>query len=317
MKLKLFFFAFCFLMTTAVFAADKATLRIGVQTYGTVDWELSALEPEPDAGFKLEIQPVANAEAGKIALQAGAVDIIVSDWLWVAKLRGDGNDFVFYPYSATSGALIVPNDSPIRDLADLKGKKLGIAGGELDKNWLLLQALGKQQGLDLAASVQPTYAAPPLISEQLKQKRLDAALTYWHFAARLEPQGYRALIDGKGILEGLGINEKLPAVGYVFKQSFAEAHKAAVNQFLAASQEAKNRLCTSNDAWQKVLPKTQTDDPATQAKLRQGYCEGGIEQWTAQEQAGIAKVYALLHGFSQPLTGAADSLPSGLFWPMD
>ncbi len=319
MKLKSLFFAFCLLVTAAVaVAAEKTPLRIGVQTYGTVDWELSVLEPGPDAAYKLQIQPVANAEAGKIALQSGAVDIIVSDWSWAAKLRSSGHDFVFYPYSATSGALIVPTGSPIHGLADLKGKKLGIAGGELDKNWLLLQALGQRQGLDLASSVKPTYAAPPLISEQLKQKRLDAVLTYWHFAARLEPQGFRQIIDGKGILAGLGITEKLPAIGYVFKQSWGEAHKTAVNQFLAASQEAKNRLCTSHEAWQKILPKTQTDDPATQTKLRQGYCEGGIAQWTEQEQQAIAKLYALLHSLSkQQLTGASDKLPSGLFWAMD
>jgi len=317
MPLKPLFFAFCLMLTSAVFAAEKTTLRIGVQTYGTVDWELSALEPSPDAGFTLEIQHVANAEAGKIALQSGAVDIVVSDWLWAAKLRGDGGDFVFYPYSTSSGALIVPKDSTIQGLADLKGKKLGIAGGELDKNWLLLQALGEKSQFNLAASVQPTYAAPPLISEQLKRHRLDAALTYWHFAARLKTEGFREIIDGKGILEGLGFNEKLPAIGYVFKQSWGEAHKTAVNQFLAASQEAKNRLCTSNEAWQKILPMTQTDDAATQARLRQGYCEGGVEQWGGQEQQAIAELYALLHNLSQPLTGASDKLPAGLFWATD
>lgn len=313
MKLKLLMFAF-WLLASAAFATEKTTIRVGVQTYGTVDWELSALEPDANADFQLQIQPVANAEAGKIALQSGAVDVIVSDWLWVARLRGSGGDFVFYPYSATSGALIVPSDSPIHGLADLKGKTLGVAGGELDKNWLLLQALGQRQQLDLAGSVKLTYAAPPLISEQLKQKRLDAALTYWHFAARLEAQGFRQIIDGKGILEGLRVTGKLPAIGYVFKQSWGDQHKTAINQFLAASKEAKNRLCNSDEAWQKILPKTQADDVATQTKLRQGYCEGGIEQWTEREQQGIAKLYELLHGLSQQLTGASDTLPNGLFW---
>lgn len=318
MNVKLLVFTFGLLIGNAAFAADKTTLRIGVQTYGTVDWELSALETDPSADFQLKIQHVANTEAGKIALQSGAVDIIVSDWLWVAKLRSSGSDFVFYPYSATSGALIVPNDSPIHSLADLKGKTLGVAGGELDKNWLLLQALGQQQAIDLTGTIKPTYAAPPLISEQLKQKRLDAALTYWHFAARLEAQGYRKIIDGKGILEGLGFTEKLPAIGYVFKQRFAEAHRTAVNQFLATSQAAKTKLCTSNAAWQKILPLTQADDAATQAKLRQGYCEGGIEQWTEQEQQAIAELYALLHKLGkEKLTGTSDGLPKGLFWTMD
>ncbi len=319
MPLKPLFFALCLLATTSVVvAAEKTTLRIGVHAYGTVDWELSALDTDPAADYQIHIEHLANAEAGKIALQSGAVDIIVSDWLWAAKLRDGGSDFVFYPYSASSGALVVPQDSLIHSLTDLKGKRLGIAGGALDKNWLLLQALGQTQQTDLADDIKPVYAAPPLLNEQLKQGHLDAVLTYWHFAARLEAQGYRTLIDGKSILQGLGITEELPAIGYVFKQSWAQQHKTAVNHFLAASQEAKERLCTTNAAWQKVLPKTQTEDPATQAKLRQGYCEGSIERWNEPERQAIAKLYRLLHTLSnQHLTGLSANLPDGLFWVPD
>ena len=129
------------------FAAEKTTIRIGVQASGTLEWELQALQDNPQvksADFELQIQPVANAEAGKIALQSGAVDMIVSDWIWVSSLRATGADFTFYPYSNTSGALVVAENSPIHSIAELKGKRLGIAGGELDKNWLLLQALAQK-----------------------------------------------------------------------------------------------------------------------------------------------------------------------------
>ena len=316
MKFKNLFIIACLLAANVSIAAEKALIRIGVQTFGTVDWELTAIAPADDASYQLEITHVANAEAGKIALQSGAVDMIVADWVWVAKLRASGNDFNFYPYSTTSGAVVIPDDSPIKTLADLKGKRLGIGGGELDKNWLLLQALAKQQGFDLAANVEKTFAAPPLISEQLKQKRVDAALTYWHFAARLQTQGFKQLLDGKAILQGLGIKENIPAIGYVFKQSWATEHKIAVNQFLADSKQAKNRLCTDDSAWQKIIPFTKTDDTATQTKLRTGYCDGGINQWTDQEQQAIARVYKLLHGISPQLTGDAGDLPAGMFWQM-
>ena len=136
------------LLSANSFAAEKTVIRIGVQSGGTVEWELPALQEElkaKQADVQLDIQHVANTEAGKIALQSGAVDIIVSDWIWVSGLREKGADFTFYPYSDISGALMVPKDSSIHSLQDLKGKRLGIAGGELDKNWLLLQTLAKQQ----------------------------------------------------------------------------------------------------------------------------------------------------------------------------
>ncbi len=318
MKLNVFFIGLCLFVSCNSFAAERTTLRIGVQASGTLEWELAALQDDPQvksADFQLEIQHVANAEAGKIALQSGAVDMIVSDWIWVSSLRATGADFTFYPYSNTSGALVVAEKSPIQTLKDLKGKRLGIAGGELDKNWLLLQALAQKEQLDLNASVEKTFGAPPLINEQIKQNRVDAVLTYWHFAARLEAQGYRKIIDGRGILKGLGITENVPSIGYVFKQSWAESHKQAINSFFKAGKETKNRLCTSDAAWQKIIPLTQTEDVAIQAKLRQGYCEGGIEQWGEKEQQAAGRIYTMLRRLSNnQLTGKSENLQPGTFW---
>jgi NitT/TauT family transport system substrate-binding protein len=313
MKFNAFFISLCLIVSWNSYAVEKTVIRFGVQASGTVDWELAALQDNPS--FQLDIQHVATAEAGKIALQAGAVDLIVSDWIWVSRLRATGSDFSFYPYSNTSGALMVAKDSPIQSVKDLKGKRLGIAGGELDKNWLLLQALAGQQQLDLNASVEKVYGAPPLINEQLKQNRVDAALTYWHFAARLEAQGYRQLIDGKDILKGLGIQEEVPSLGYVFRQSWANDHKQAINSFFSSSKQAKNQLCTSDATWKKIIPLTQTDDVPTLAKLRQRYCEGGIEHWGEPEQQAAGRIYTMLRKLSNnQLTGQSENLQPGTFW---
>jgi NitT/TauT family transport system substrate-binding protein len=320
MKFKVFFIGICLCVSCHSFAVEKTTIRVGVQASGTLEWELSALQDDPQvklADFQLEIQPVANAEAGKIALQAGSVDMIVSDWIWVSSLRATGSDFTFYPYSTTSGALVVAEKSPIHFVKDLNGKRLGIAGGELDKNWLLLQALAQKEQLDLNASVEKTFGAPPLINEQIKQNRVDAVLTYWHFAVRLEGQGYRQIIDGRGILKGLGITENVPTIGYVFKQSWAEKHKQAIDNFFKASKQAKNRLCTSDGAWQKIIPLTHVDDLPTQTLLRQRYCEGGIEQWGEKEQQAAGRIYTLLRKLSDNrLTGQSTYLQPGTFWSL-
>ena len=321
MKFKVFFIGFCLWVSGNSFAAEKTTIRIGVQASGTLEWELQALQDNPQvksADFELQIQPVANAEAGKIALQSGTVDMIVSDWIWVSSLRATGADFTFYPYSNTSGALVVADKSPIHSIADLKGKRLGIAGGELDKNWLLLQALAQKESLDLNGSVEKTYGAPPLINEQIKQNRVDAVLTYWHFAARLEAQGYRQIIDGRGILKGLGITENVPSIGYVFKQSWAESHQQAINNFFKASKQAKNQLCTSDAVWKKTIPLLHADDVSTQALMRQRYCEGGIEQWGEKEQQAAARIYTMLRTLSNNrLTGQSEKLQPGTFWSVD
>ena len=68
---------------------------------------------------------LAAAQAAQVALQAGQVDAIVVDWLWVARQRAAGADWTFVPFSEAVGALIAPDDSPIRDVPDLAGRALG------------------------------------------------------------------------------------------------------------------------------------------------------------------------------------------------
>ena len=314
MNVKIILIGLALLIAGNSIAAEKTTIKIGVLAFGTVDWELSALEKDPktaSADFQLQVERLANPEAGKIALQSGAVDMIVTDWIWVSRMRANGADFTFYPYSSTSGALMVAKDSPIHSLKDLKGKRLGIAGGELDKNWLLLQALAQQEQLDLDKNVEKVFGAPPLLNEQLKQKRVDAVLNYWHFAARLEAEGYRQIINGKGILKALGITENAQKWGKK-KLSYP------VNHFLEASQQAKIRLCSDDAAWKEILPLTRAKDPETQAKLRQGYCDGRIEHWGEAEQQAAGRLYTLLRKLSsQQLTGTAENVQAGTFWVKD
>ncbi len=321
MKRKSILLCLLFSICCASLAEDKTPIRIGVQATGTSGWELSVMDHDPDKAahrFAVQTQQLANAEAGKIALQSGAVDMIISDWIWVSRMRAAGVDFIFYPYSTTSGALIVAGNSPIKALADLKGKRLGIAGGAFDKNWLLLKALAKRQQIDLEASVEKVFGAPPLIDEQLKLGRIDAALNYWHFAARLEASGYRQIIDGKGILQGLGITEPVANLGYVFKQGWATEHKPAVNAFLHAAESAKKQLCATEAAWRSVIPLLKASDRATQDKLRQRYCDGIVPAGGKVQQQAAERIYLLLRELSgRQLTGDAVSLQPGTFWTLD
>ena len=106
-----------------------------------------------------------------------------------------------------------------------------------------------------------------------------------------------------------------PASAMYSSKAGRQSHKQAVNSFFKASKQAKNRLCTSDAAWQKIIPLTQTDDAATQTKLRQRYCEGGIEQWGEKEQQAAARIYTMLRTLSNnQLTGKSENLQPGTFW---
>ncbi len=317
MNLKSYLFLFALLCSLPCFAAEKTVIRLGVLAFGTLEWEVAALKNEhllDTADFEIQTQVLASPQAAEVALQAGAVDMIVADWIWTSKMRSAGTDFTFYPYSTTSGALVVPANSAIKSVKDLSGKRLGIAGGELDKNWLLLQAFANQQAIDLK-SVSPVFGAPPLLNQQLIQGRIDAVLNYWHFAARLEAQGYQQILDGKALLTGLGIKEDVPTLGYVFKQSWATAHKTAIEHFFSTAKQAKDKLCSSNEAWAKILPLTKAEDLPTQTRLKEGYCAGRVTEWGQAQQQAAGRIYTLLRKVSNnKLTGTAETIQAGTFW---
>ena len=309
-----------------LYANDKpnskplTTVRVGVLEFGTVNWELEVIQTRALAkkrGIDLHIVPLASGDASTIALQGGAVDMIVSDWIWVNRQRAESNLYTFVPYSNAVGSVMVKSDSGITTLADLKDKKLGIAGGPSDKTWLLLRAYAQRTlGVDLMQFTQPTYAAPPLLNVLALRGQVDAALNFWHYAARLEVGGMHALIAVPEILKGLGIDKPIPLIGWVFREEWANAHSAAVKNFLAASYEAKAILATSDAQWEPLRPKIRAENEAVFKALRAQF-RAGIplcsDPDTLKAVAATFKILADTGG--EKLVGKAKNVAKGTFWP--
>src|SRR5687767_8663979 len=152
------------LISNQSFAADRPAVRVGVLKFGTVNWELDTIKThklDEAEDIDLQIVDLASNQATQVALQGGAVDMIVTDWLWVSRQRADGADFTFAPYSTSVGSVMVPAESDIRSLADLKGRGLGVAGGPLDKSWLMLRALMmRKHGFDPDKDAAKVFGAP-------------------------------------------------------------------------------------------------------------------------------------------------------------
>ncbi len=294
-------------------------IRLGVLAFGTVNWELEAMKQAgliTTADYRVQITKMANPQAGKIALQSGSVDMIVADWVWVSYQRSLGRDYSFYPYSNTTGALVVNKKSAIQTWRDLKGKKLAIAGGELDKNSLLLQAVMLQANEPhLFTEINKVYGAPPLLSHQLKVQRVDGLLTYWHYAAKLEAEGFKVLMRGADLLQQLGIKQQVPSIGYVFNREWANQHKTAIQAFLATTKQTKNNLCEQDNRWQGIETLIRAASAKSNQLLREKYCAGRIVNWGEAEQHAADDIYQIFKRLSNKrLTGNSEHLEQGTFW---
>lgn len=300
-------------------AQAEETVRVGILKFGTVNWELSTIEHHGLAaaeGVRLEILALASEDATGVALQSGAVDVIVTDWLFVSRQRTAGSDLTFYPFSSAVGAVMVPEASPIRALADLKDRKLGVAGGPLDKNWLLIQGLARRDhGLDLAAANALSFGAPPLLTEKAAQGELDAVLNFWQFSARLEARGFRRLLSGAEAASALGAQGPVATIGYVFHERWANANPDAIRGFLRASRAAKRILATSDEEWDRLSDVIRPGDEATLRALMARFREGIPDRPLADEEADAARLYAVLAELGgEKLVGPARTMAPGTYW---
>jgi NitT/TauT family transport system substrate-binding protein len=233
----------------------------------------------------------------------------------VSRERGLGAKLTFYPYSSTLGAIMVPDESPIRTVADLKGRKLAVAGGPIDKSWLLVQAFMKQAGIDLKSEATIAYGAPPLLARKTQSGEMDANLNYWNFCAALEAKGFRRLLGMEDILPKLGAKGRTAMLGYIFNETWAAAHPETVSRFIAVTRQAKEILATSDTEWERIAPLTGAADAATLRIYRDRYRQGITHRPVADEEADARILYRVLAtvGGSE-LVGPARELDPGTFY---
>jgi NitT/TauT family transport system substrate-binding protein len=304
------------LLAPAAFADD--TIRVVAQKTGTFAWELNVARTHGlDKQAQLTVDPLelASPEAGKVALRGGSADIVVSDWTWVSRERALGARLTFYPYSTALGAIMVAPTSSIRNLTDLRGKTLAVAGGPIDKSWLLLRAALMQDRFNLQSEAKIVYGAPTLLAEKTAAGEFEATLNYWNICVGLEARGLRRLAELADLLPKLGIEGRPAMIGYVFDEQWAAQHRDAVARFLDVSRKAKEILATSDAEWERIAPLVGTTDQATLKLYRERYREGIPRRPVAQDEADARSLYGVLAELGgSTLVGPAKELAPGTFY---
>lgn len=307
----------CVLKASAQESADLPVITAGVLITGSVDWELRAMEHirMPDEhGFQLEIKRFGSVNALQVALQGGAVDIIVSDWIWAARQSELGRSFIFAPYSTLSGAMLVADDSALRSLPDLKSERLVVAGSPEGKSWQIINAFARSEyAIDLSRYADIRYVAPPLANALLQQGAAAASLNFWHFNATLVGRGFRSLISAEEALVGLGVSADIPMLGWVFSKRFASANPQLLSTFLEASRQTKLHLVADDQVWQFLKPNMNVQDESHFLALVAAFRAGTPSKLSAKQRAEIGKLYKIIQSQSGQAEGS--SFPPEIFWP--
>jgi NitT/TauT family transport system substrate-binding protein len=297
--------------------AENPAIKVGSLKFGTVNWELKVIADGLDSkhGFTLMRVDFADKDATSLALQSGNVDVIVTDWIWVALQRRLGHDFTFVPFSRAVGAVMADPTKGITNVADLAGRSIGVAGGPTDKSWVLLQAYArKKANLELKDKADVQFGAPPLLNELALRGKLDAVLNFWNFNARLKSQGFVPVVSIRDILPELGVDSDPPLLGWVFRAQWADDNPALAKGLIDASYEAKALLKSDDAVWDKLRPIMDAENDVIFNALKEGYREGIPDRYERKDIAAAEQAFTVMRRADPNSVANLESLPEGTFW---
>ena len=322
MKFKFIFkivFLFLVCLQFSTNCKSNETVRIGTLQYGSVNWELDLIKKlKIDEKFKInvEIVKLASKNAVAVALQGNSVDLIVTDWFWVSRQRTENRMFSFIPHSMAAGGIMANQSTKLKNIEDLKGKKIGIAGGQIDKSWLIFRAYYLEKfGEDLKNVSKQVFGAPPLLNKKIEQGSFDAILTYWPYQARLKTKDFISVISIRDVIKKLGIDSNVPVIGWVFRDEWAQENSVKLKRFIQASDEAKKLMMNSDDVWETIKPGMRVQNEDVFVNLRESYREGIPRNFGDNQVQSAAKLFSKLANIGgKALVGNSSSLAKGTFW---
>jgi sulfonate transport system substrate-binding protein len=292
----------------ATHATAQATLRIGFQKSAsllTLQKSSGSLEKRLGAlGVAVKWVEFPAGPQLLEGLNVGAVDVGYVGEAPPIFAQAAGARFVYIgndPAAPEAEAIVVPKDSAIQSVAELKGRKVALNKGS-NVHYLLVKALEKQ-GLKLA-DIQPVYLPPADARAAFERGAVDAWVIWDPFLAAVEKQsGARQLQDGRGLVNNYAY--------YLAERGYAQAQPNVIQALFDDTQAQAAALKANVKAAAAVIAPLQGLEPEVVEKSLARY-QFGVKPLTpgvAAEQQKIADTFHALGLIPRPIR-VADALPA-------
>ncbi|TDV64601.1 sulfonate ABC transporter substrate-binding protein [Pseudomonas sp. LP_7_YM] len=280
--------------------AQADTLRIGYQKYGTLVLlkAKGSLEKKlAEQGVQVQWTEFPGGPQLLEGLNVGSIDFGVTGETPPVFAQAAGADLLYVaaePPAPTSEALLVPKDSPIQSVKDLKGKKVVLNKGS-NVHYLLVRAL-QEAGLKYS-DIQTVFLPPADARAAFERGSVDAWVIWDPYQAAAEQQlKVRTLRDGKGIVD----NNQFYLATRPYAQQHPKVIQTLVEEVRAVGEWSKAH---PDEVTKQVAPLLGLPADITEISVkRQGYGAQFITAETVAAQQKIADTFYQLKLIPKPLS---------------
>ena len=282
-----------------VLHAQADALRIGYQKYGTLVLlkAKGTLEKRlAEQGVEVQWTEFPGGPQLLEGLNVGSIDFGVTGETPPVFAQAAGADLLYVAYeppAPTSEAILVPKDSPIKSVKDLKGKKVVLNKGS-NVHYLLVRAL-EDAGLKYS-DIQTIFLPPADARAAFERGSVDAWVIWDPYQAAAEQQlQARTLRDASALAD----NHQF----YLATKPYAEQHPKVIETLI---EEVRNV-----GEWAKANPEEVTQqvapllglalDITRTAVKRQGYGAQFLTPEVVNAQQKIADSFYQLKLIPKPL----------------
>ncbi|KJU79498.1 ABC transporter substrate-binding protein [Ectopseudomonas oleovorans] len=284
----------------AITQAQAETLRIGYQKYGTLVLlkAKGTLEKRlAEQGVEVKWTEFPGGPQLLEGLNVGSVDFGVTGETPPVFAQAAGADLLYVahePPAPTGEAILVPKDSPIKSVAELKGKKVALNKGS-NVHYLLVRAL-EDAGLKYG-DITPVYLPPADARAAFERGSVDAWVIWDPFQSAAEKQlQARTLRDGSGLVD----NHQFYLATRTYAEKNPQVVGTLVEEIRGVGEWVKGNL---DEATSQVAPLIGLSPEITrQAVERQGYGAQFISPEVVEAQQKIADTFTELKLIPKQLT---------------
>src|SRR6202789_3922609 len=284
--------AILILMVVAPFTqaqnADNV-IRIGYQKYGTlVLLKAHGSLEKRLAPLQVEVQWTEFPAGPQLleGLNVGSIDFGTVGEAPPIFAQAAGADLVYVgnePAASAAEAIIVPSNSPIKTVAELKGKKVALNKGS-NVHFLLVKLLEKA-GVRYS-DIDTIFLTPADARAAFERGSVDAWAIWEPFLAAAQRQtGARILADGNGVVS----NHQFFLASRAYATKRADVVAIVLEELASVDQWAKTN---SKEAAAALQPQIGLDQPTLELALsRGGYGVAPMNDAVLAEQQRIADTF--------------------------